>query len=104
MRNPAPKCSRCTSVTVSFLYLQELSQEEREVGVGDELRAGEQGVEVEPLVPDPPHGQPVLAVVADEGTLAPNMKWSLDRHRGGKVLTMPNLHGVSFGCDGRGVG
>ena len=52
-----------------FYYLLQLRQEEREVQLGNELRTGEEGVQVEPLSPETADRQPVLAVVADEGSL-----------------------------------
>lgn len=51
--------------------LLQLGQVQRQVRVRQQLRAGQQRVQVEPLAAQPPHGQPVVAVVADERILVP---------------------------------
>ena len=45
--------------------LAELRQEHAEEGVGDKFGTGEQGVQVEPLVAQLPHRQPVFTEVTD---------------------------------------
>ena len=45
--------------------LAELCEEHAEEGVGDEFGAGEQGVQIKPLVAQLPHRQPVLTEVTD---------------------------------------
>ena len=52
-------------------FVPQLREKLGQVRVGEQLRPGEQRVQVKPLAAQTAHRQPVLAVVADERRLSP---------------------------------
>jgi len=67
-------CTSTQRVLVSLTILAELREEHAKEGVGDEFGPRKQGVQVEPLVAQLPHRQPVLTEVTDVRLHQPEIK------------------------------